>query len=131
MWIDAEYMDQLQKTNKECQSLNRSMKQIYYLKIIPAANAPSEINIGSKVCHCSLGYQGSNPSLYSLFNNIKSSKSLNKIKPHPYHNCIPSRRSHSHPNNVKHVGYEVNYVPQVRYVFLHAIGPQASDFMPN
>jgi hypothetical protein len=42
-----------------------------HLTIIPAANAPSESNIGSYESHCSRGYQGSFPSKYSFCNKVK------------------------------------------------------------
>lgn len=69
MGTDAENVDQFKETEKIVFLCNFSIVVFAtYLNIIPAANAPSDISIGSKVAHCSLGYHGFFPSLSSLLN---------------------------------------------------------------
>jgi hypothetical protein len=74
MGVNAEDMHQLEKAANSAIKVNvfiaraRTERNDVYLNIMAAENIPSDNSMGSKGCHCSRGYHGSQPSQYSLCN---------------------------------------------------------------
>jgi hypothetical protein len=74
MGVNAEDMHQLEKAANSTGvplrlmflSRAHAQRNDVYLNIMAAENIPSDNSMGSKGCHCSRGYHGSQPSQYSL-----------------------------------------------------------------